>query len=288
MLQRCSETWKGMGLQIKEDDFYQWYSEVMRPNSPYIVHEGQEVGTPGKKKKGRISTKGRGASGSTGPKKHHLAKQEVFPSGEEDEEEEPTVSRGGWKGTGGEKGGAGSSASAEGNGRAVGSKGTVAEAEGSQNGGRGKGVGLKNPSPPVVSFPVLSHESKMESVVRTLQAKVHRLENDLAKELDRTENMHEIKAQVRRLKDSLRIEEERTENLVEGKQRYKSRVIELTEMQEGAESVIKDLKKKLKEVRVMNGELEKLRLAVEEFLRERVILQSGRRQDVTGWSWRRS
>lgn len=78
MLQRCSETWKGMGLQIKEDDFYQLYSEVMRPNSPYIVHEGQEVGTPGKKKKGGISTKGRGASGSTGPKKHHLAKQEIF------------------------------------------------------------------------------------------------------------------------------------------------------------------------------------------------------------------
>ena len=198
---------------------------------------------------GRNFDEGQGASGSAGPKKRRPAKaREVSPSGEEDEEEEPMVSGGGGEGTGGKKGGAGRSASAEGNGRAVGSEGTVAEAGGSQNGGRGKGVGSKNPSPPVVSFPALSHGSKMESVVRALQAKVHRLENDLAKELDRTENMHEIKAQVRRLKDSLRIEEERTENLVEGKQRYKSRVIELTEMQEGAESAIKDLKKKLKEV----------------------------------------
>ena len=57
-----------MGLEIEEEDFYKWYREVMNPNSPYIVRERQETGTP-KEGKGGSSVRGKGASGPAAGKK---------------------------------------------------------------------------------------------------------------------------------------------------------------------------------------------------------------------------
>ena len=44
-----------MGLEIAEEDFYEWYWEVMKPHSPYVVKEGDK--TKGKK---RVLQRGRG------------------------------------------------------------------------------------------------------------------------------------------------------------------------------------------------------------------------------------
>jgi hypothetical protein len=46
MLHKFAMTWKEMGLEIAEDDFLEWYPEVMKQQSSYIVQEAKDTGTP--------------------------------------------------------------------------------------------------------------------------------------------------------------------------------------------------------------------------------------------------
>jgi len=120
--------------------------------------------------------------------------------------------------------------------------------------------------------------------MQSLQAKVQCLENELRKELDEKEDMHKLVCQVQSLENALRMEEERTEHLVESKARYKGRVTELTGKQAEALDRIKELEavveegesdqlelqRGLEEAQVSgSAELEMLKLAVEEYSRER-------------------
>jgi hypothetical protein len=74
MLQKCGGIWEKADLEVEEDDFYKWYLEVMKLQSPYVVREGD--GTKGKK---RASAKGKG-------------KGKGRVSSDEEEADEPVVS----------------------------------------------------------------------------------------------------------------------------------------------------------------------------------------------------
>jgi len=211
---------------------------------------------------------------------------------DEEEVEEPVVSRGGGEGTGKKKNGAGHPASAKGKGRAVGGngdegpvggegtglkkggarpsalakgKGRVVsgegngeQAEGSCSGGRGKAVGSKDPLLLMVRLPAPSQGSlslKADNVMQSLQAKVQHLENKLRKELDEKEDMCKLVCQVQSLENALRMEEERMEHLVESKVRYKGRVAELMGKQAEALDRIQEL-----EAAVEEGESDQLEL----------------------------
>jgi len=115
LLQKCGETWERAGLEIAEEDFYEWYWEVMKPHSPYVVKEGDE--TKGKK---HVLVKGK-------------AKAQAKVPFDEEGEDEPEVGEG-VEATGGENGSAGPSGLGKGKGpsilvkgkgRAAGSKGDV-------------------------------------------------------------------------------------------------------------------------------------------------------------------
>ena len=43
MLQKHGEVWKEAGLEIEEEDFYDWYTEIMKPKSSYVIREGEEA-----------------------------------------------------------------------------------------------------------------------------------------------------------------------------------------------------------------------------------------------------
>jgi len=299
MLLRCGGTWERAGLEVAEEDLSQWYWEVIKPKSPYVIREGDD-------------TRG---------KKRALAKGKGMVSSDEEEVEEPVVSGGGGEGTGKKKNGAGHPVLAKGKGRTVGGKGDEGpaggegtglkkggtrpsalakgkgrvvsgegngeQAEGSRSGGRGKAVGSKDPLPLMVRLPVPSQgllSLKADNVMWSLQAKVQRLENELRKELDEKEDMRKLVHQVQTLEDALRMEEERTEHLVESKARYKGRVAELTGKQAAAldriqeleaaveegESDRSELQRELEEAWASGGaELEMLKPAVEEYSKER-------------------
>ena len=126
LLQKCGETWEKAGLDIAEEDFYEWYSEVMKPQSPYVIQEGDK--TKGKK---HASAKGKG-------------KAPINKEGEDASEVGKGV-----EATGGKKGGAGPSGLAKGKGPSVSvkGKGRVADSEGDvgavgQSQGRGRGEGV--------------------------------------------------------------------------------------------------------------------------------------------------
>jgi len=285
-------------LEVAED-LSQWYWEVIKPKSSYVVWEGDD-------------TKG---------KKHALVKGKETVLSDEEEVEEPVVSRGGGEGTGKKKSGAGHPASAKGKGRAVGGngdegpagregtggkkggarlsalakgkgrvvggKGNGEQVEGSCSGGRGKAVGSKDPVPLIVRLPAPLQGSlslKVDNITWALQAKVQCLENELRKELDEKEDMRKLVHQVQSLENALRMEEERMEYLVESKARYKGRVTELTGKQAEALDRIKELEavveegesdwlelqRELEEAQASGGtELEMLKPVVEEYSRER-------------------
>jgi chromosome segregation ATPase len=131
----------------------------------------------------------------------------------------------------------------------------------------------------VVRIPAPSQDN----VIRALQAKVQRLERDLGKELDKTEDLHRLVDEVQRLGGALRVEEERTQSLVEAKEKYKGMVKRLGEMHTAAteridvleaavgegEAVQLDLQKKLEAQARDGAELGDLGPAVEEYLREK-------------------
>jgi len=219
---------------------------------------------------------------------------------DEEGEDEPEVGEG-VEATGGENGGAGpsglgkgkgASVSAKGKGRVAGGEGDVRAAAGSQGGGRVKGVGSKGAGtegagPLTVKIPAPSQSSsssKVDNVICALQAKVQRLEYDLGKELDKTEDLHRLTDEVQRLEGALRTKEERMESLAGSKERYKGMVRGLKDMHtaamdrirvletaaEEAEADRRELQRKFEEVQARAGtELEELRPSVEEYLRER-------------------
>jgi len=76
MLLRCGGTWERVELEVKEEDLSQWYWEVIKPKSPYVIREGDD-------------TRG---------KKRALAKGKGTVSSDEEEVEEPVVSGGGGEG----------------------------------------------------------------------------------------------------------------------------------------------------------------------------------------------
>ena len=218
-----------MGLEIVEEDFYEWYWEVMKPQSPYVIKEGDE--TKGKK---HVLAKGKGKAKAKGP---------INEEGEDESEVGEGV-----EATGGENSGAGPSGlakgkgpsiSAKGKGRVAGSEGNVGMVGWSQGGGRVKGVGSKGSGTEgvgllTVGIPVLlrgSSSSKVDNVIHMLQAKVQHLEYDLGKELDKTEDLHRLTDEVQHLEGALKTEEERTESLAGSKEKYKGVVQELKDMQ---------------------------------------------------------
>jgi hypothetical protein len=243
--------------------------------------------------------------------KHASAKGKGKVSSDEEEDEESVVSGGGEEVAAGKKSGAGASALVKGKGRVVGSEGAAEKsgagnsalakgkgrvvggegaAEGIHGGGRDKGVVSEGAGPLVVRIPApsqVSFPSKTDSVIRALQAKVQRLERDLGKELDKTEELQRLANEVQRLEDFLSTEEERTENLVEAKKKYKVMVKDVQAAAEERIGVLEaavkmgeadrlELRRKLEEVqpRIDTG-LEELRPAVEEYLREKA--------DYTEW-----
>jgi len=102
----------------------------------------------------------------------------------------------------------------------------------SQGRGRVKGVGSKSvgmegAGPLTVKIPAPLQSlssSKVDNVIRVLQAKVQCLEYDLEKELDKMEDLHRLTDEVQHLEGALRTEEERTESLAGLKERYKGMV----------------------------------------------------------------
>jgi hypothetical protein len=122
MLQKCGCTWEKAGLEVEEEDFYKWYPEIMKPQSPYVVREGDE--TKGKK---RAAAKGKG-------------KGKAKALSDEEEDDGSVVSGGGGEGAVGATGGAAYSPMTTGRERVLGSNGNKEQAEGSQSGGRGKRV----------------------------------------------------------------------------------------------------------------------------------------------------
>ncbi|KIJ99788.1 hypothetical protein K443DRAFT_8123 [Laccaria amethystina LaAM-08-1] len=70
-------TWKEMGLEIAEDDFLDWYPEVMKQQSSYIVQEAKDTGTPNPGDLEGGKGKGEVLSGKA------LLKIKVFPGAEE-------------------------------------------------------------------------------------------------------------------------------------------------------------------------------------------------------------
>jgi len=222
-----------VGLEIVEEDIHEWYWEVMKPQSPYIVKEGDE--TKGKK---CASVKGKGMAKGKGP---------ISEEGEDKSEDKSEVGEG-VEATGGENGGAGPSGlakrkgpsiSVKGKGRVSGSKGNIGVAGQSQGRGRVKGVGSKGAGTEgagslTVRIPVPSQGSsslKVENIIHTLQAKVQCLEYNLGKELDKMEDLHRLTDEVQCLEGALRTEEERTESLVGSKEKYKGMVQGLKDMQ---------------------------------------------------------
>jgi len=242
-----------MGLKIMEEDFYEWYSEVMRTRSPCIVRQVDES-----KAKKRVAVKGKG-------------KAAVRASSDEEEDGEAGVSTGG-EAAGGEESRAGPSVLPD--------AGAAKEIQGRGRGRGGavsKGAGLL-----VVRIPAPSQvpaSSKMDNVGHVLQAKVQRLEHDLQKELDKTEDLHRLADEVQRLEGALRME-----NLVESKERYKGMVRGLKDMQAAARDRIRileaavgeaevdqrDSQRKLEEALARVGvESEERDPAVEEYLRNK-------------------
>jgi hypothetical protein len=123
MLQKCGGTWEKAGLEVEEEDFYKWYLEIMKPQSPYVVQEGDE--TKGKK---HAVAKGKG-------------KAKAKALSDEEEDDGSVVSGGSGEGAVGETGGAAYSPMTTGRERVLGGDGNKEQVEGSQSGGRGKGVG---------------------------------------------------------------------------------------------------------------------------------------------------
>jgi predicted nucleic acid-binding Zn-ribbon protein len=131
--------------------------------------------------------------------------------------------------------------------------------------------------------------SKVDSVIRALQAKVQRLERDLGKELDKVEDLHRLADEVQHLGDALKTEEERTGNLVEAKGKYKTMVIGLRDMEAAAQDKIRvleaaveegeagrlELQRKLEEAQAGVGSGE-VRPEVQEYLREKVEYEEWR------------
>jgi len=253
-----------------EEDFYEWYWEAMKPQSPYAVKEGDET-----KEKKHVSVKGKAK-----------AKGPINEEGEDESEVgkgvETTGGENGSTGPSGSAKGKGLSISGKGKGRVVGSEGNVGAVGRSQGRGRVKGVGLLT-----VRIPVPSQGSsslKADNVIHALEAKVQCLEYDLGKELDKTEDLHRLTDEVQLLEGALRTEEERMESLAGLKEKYKDMVQVLKDMQTMAMDRIRifeavvgegeadqwELQRKLEEAQVRVGtELEELRLAVEEYLREK-------------------
>jgi predicted nucleic acid-binding Zn-ribbon protein len=279
MLQKCGGTWEKAGLEVDEEDFYKWYPEIMKPQSPYVVREGDE--TKGKK---RAAAKGKG-------------KGKAKALSDEEEDDGSVVSGGGGEGAVGETGGAAYSPMTTGRERVLGGDGNKEQAEGSQSGGRGKGVGSTDAGsegPLKVRIPARSQgllPSKADSVIRALQAKVQRLERDLGKELDKAEDLHRLADEVQRLGDALKTEEERTGNLVEAKGKYKTMVIGLRDMEAAAQEKIRvleaaveegeagrlELQRKLEEAQAQVGMgLGEVRPEVQEYLREKVEYEEWR------------
>jgi hypothetical protein len=253
MLQKCGGIWEKADLEVEEDDFYKWYPEVMKLQSPYVVREGD--GTKGKK---RASAKGKG-------------KGKGRVSSDEEEADEPVVSGGGGEIVGETSRARYSPMSTE-RGRAMGGGGNKERAEESRNGGRSKGEGSAaagSEGPLKLRIPAPSQGSKTDNVIRALQAKVHRLERDLGRELDKAEDLHRLAEEVQRLGDALRTEEERTESLVGAKARYKNMVLSATK------------KIRVLEAAVAGGEAQagfsaNLRSEVEEYLREKAEYEEWR------------
>jgi len=119
-------------------------------------------------------------------------------------------------------------------------------------------------------------------MIHALQAKVQCLEYDLGKELDKMEDLHRLADEVQHLEGALR-----TENLVESKGKYKEmvrnmhtvatdRIWVLEAVVEMGEADQLELQRRLEDTQTRVGmELEELRLAVEEYLREK--------DDYTEW-----
>ena len=120
----------------------------------------------------------------------------------------------------------------KGKGRVAGSEDNVGVAVWSQGRGRvkgvgSKGVGMEGVGSLMVRIPAPSQgssSSKVDNVIRMLQAKVQHLEYDLGKELDKTEDLHRLTDEVQCLEGALRTEEERTESLAGSKEKYKGMV----------------------------------------------------------------
>jgi len=93
-----------VGLEIVEEDFYEWYWEVMKPHSAYVIKEGDE--TKGKK---HVSAKGKGKAKAKGPM-------------DEEGEDKSEVGKG-VEATGGENSGAGPSGLGKGKGSSILAKG---------------------------------------------------------------------------------------------------------------------------------------------------------------------
>ncbi|KIK02682.1 hypothetical protein K443DRAFT_5958 [Laccaria amethystina LaAM-08-1] len=86
MLQKCTGIWEKESLEIEEEDFYKWYPEVMKPQSPYIIREGDE-------------TKGKKCAAVKGKEKEKVLSNE-------EEDDESVVSGGSREGAVGETSGA--------------------------------------------------------------------------------------------------------------------------------------------------------------------------------------
>jgi SMC interacting uncharacterized protein involved in chromosome segregation len=234
----------------------------MKSQSPYVVREGDET---------RVSKRAAVKWNGKGKKK--------VSSGEED------LDKQGGTATGGEVG-AGPSGSLKGKGSLVLAKrgGDVGAAEGSQGRGKGAVVGSEGAGPLTVRIPAPSQGSslsKADPIIRALQAKVHRLEYDLGKELDKAEDLLRLSNEVQRLEAALRTEEERTEGLVESKEKYKGmvrglqatardRIRVLEAAVENGEADRRELQRRLEAAQAgVSTELEELRQAAEEYVREK-------------------
>ena len=238
----------------------------MKQQNPYVVQEGDD-----NRSKKRASAKGKGKG-----------KRKASSNEEEDEDDEAEDGEDSMA-IGEKESGAGPSNLEKGKGSDAGA------AKGSQGGGRGQGMGSKgavseSAGPLVLRIPVPAQGTfppKADSVIRALQAKVQRLERDLGKESDKTEDLRRLANEVQRLERELSTEEERTANLVAGKEKYKGMVrdmqaeaVERIRILEAAveegEAGRLELQRKLDEASAgVGAELGRLRPAVEEYLREK-------------------
>ena len=78
MLQKFSETWARMGIEIERGDFLVWYSKIMKQRSEYIVREGDASGA------GRGSVEGKKRSMAKGKGRAPVDNDEEEEDGDED------------------------------------------------------------------------------------------------------------------------------------------------------------------------------------------------------------